>query len=128
MKRFPSFMLWVALGGAPVLACAHAHLAQSDPANDATLTTILDHFTLTFSESTHLTALTLQKDGDGAPQRIVGLPKTASERFSIAAPKLTAGVYTLRFRNVAIADNHITAGTIKFTIAATARPAAPGNR
>ncbi len=128
MKRIPFFVICAALFAAPLVAFAHAHLAQSDPANDSTLTTIPDHFMLMFSESAHLTALTLQKDGDAATQKIAGLPKEASAHFNIVAPKLTAGVYTLRFRNVATDDNHVTAGEIRFTIPATAKPAAPANK
>jgi methionine-rich copper-binding protein CopC len=128
MQRIRLFILFVGLLSAPLIALAHARLTQSDPANDSTLTTVPDHFMLMFSESAHLTALSLQKDGDAAPQKIAGLPKEASQHFSIPAPKLTAGVYTLRFRNVATDDNHVTAGTIRFTVAATARPAVPGGK
>jgi methionine-rich copper-binding protein CopC len=128
MKRIPLLMMSAALLGAPLVALAHAHLQQSDPANDSTMTTAPDHFMLMFSESAHLTALTLQKDGDAAPQKIAGLPKEASEHFSIPAPKLAAGVYTLKFRNVAVDDNHVTAGAIKFTVAAPAKPAAPRSK
>jgi methionine-rich copper-binding protein CopC len=128
MKRIPFFILCAALFAAPLVAFAHAHLAQSDPANNSTLTTIPDHFMLMFSESTHLTALTLQKNGDAAPQKITGLPKEASQHFSIAAPKLAAGVYTLTFRNVATDDNHVTSGTIRFTVAATTKPAGLANK
>jgi methionine-rich copper-binding protein CopC len=128
MKRLPLFVISATLLAAPLAAFAHAHLAQSDPANDSTLTSIPDHFMLMFSESAHLTALTLQKDGDAAPRKIAGLPKEASQHFSIAAPPLTAGAYTLRFRNVATDDNHVTAGEIRFTIPATAKAATPANR
>jgi methionine-rich copper-binding protein CopC len=128
MKRLRLFFIFAGLLCAPLVALAHAHLERSDPANDSTLIKVPDHFMLMFSESAHLTALTLQKDGDSAAQRIVGLPKEASEHFSIPAPKLTAGVYTLRFRNVAADDNHVTSGTIRFTVAAAAKPAAAANR
>jgi copper resistance protein C len=121
LKRIALFMIFAGLLSAPLAALAHAHLAQSDPANNSTLTTVPDHFMLMFSESAHLTALTLQKDGDAAPQKIAGLPKEASQHFSIPAPKLTAGVYTLKFRNVAVDDNHVSSGTIRFTVAATAK-------
>lgn len=121
MKHLPLLMMSAALLCAPLVALAHAHLEQSDPANDSTLTTVPDHFMLKFSESAHLTALTLQKDGDAAARKIAGLPKVASDHFSIPAPKLTAGVYTLKFRNVATDDNHVTAGSIRFTVAATAK-------
>jgi methionine-rich copper-binding protein CopC len=128
MKRLRLFIIFAGLLSAPLVALAHAHLKQSDPANDSTLAAGPDHFMLLFSESAHLTALSLQKEGDAAAQKIGGLPKEASEHFSIPAPKLTAGVYTLRFRNVAADDNHVTSGTVRFTVAAAARPAAAANR
>ena len=128
MKRIPLLLVFSGLLAAPLAALAHAHLAQSEPANGSTLTTPPDHFTLMFSESAHLTALSLQKEGDATPQKIAGLPRKASEHFSIPAPKLTAGVYTLKFRNVAADDNHVSSGTIRFTVAGTAKPMAPGNR
>jgi methionine-rich copper-binding protein CopC len=128
MKRIRLLMILAGLLCAPLVALAHAHLRQSEPANDSTLMTAPERFLLMFSEAAHLTALTLQKDGDSAPQKIVGLPKEASDHFSIPAPKLTAGVYTLKFRNVAADDNHVTSGTIRFTVAASGKPAAPGSR
>jgi methionine-rich copper-binding protein CopC len=128
MKRLRLCIIFAGLLSTPLIVLAHAHLERSDPANDSTLVTGPDHFVLMFSESAHLTALSLQKEGDAAAQKIVGLPKEASEHFSIPAPKLTAGVYTLRFRNVAADDNHVMSGTIRFTVAAAARPAAAANR
>jgi len=121
MKRFSLALLGAAVWSAPLLALAHAHLTQSDPANNSTLQTAPDHFVLRFSESAHLTALSLQQDGAPAPQKITGLPKQASDHFSIPAPKLGAGAYTLKFRNVAADDNHVTSGVIRFKVAATAR-------
>lgn len=128
MKHLRLFMLLAGLSAVPVMALAHAHLKQSDPANDSTVRAVPDHFRLMFSESAHLTALTLQKDGETAPQKLTGLPKESSDHFSIPAPKLSAGVYTLKFRNVADDDNHVTSGTIRFTVAAAAKPGAAANR
>jgi methionine-rich copper-binding protein CopC len=128
MKCIRLFMIFACLSTAPLAALAHAHLDQSDPANDSTLTVAPDHFMLMFSESARLTSLTLQKEGDATPQKIAGLPKDASEHFSIPAPKLTAGVYTLKFRNVAADDNHLSSGSIRFTVAAVPKPAALGSK
>jgi methionine-rich copper-binding protein CopC len=123
MKSISRLLIIAALVTAPFAALAHAHLEQSDPANGSTVTAVPDHFMLMFSESAHLTALTIQKDGDSSPQKIEPLPKVASKHFTIAAPKLDAGVYTLKFRNVAEDDNHVTSGAITFTIAADAKSA-----
>ncbi len=128
MKRIPLLVMIAGLLGAPLAAFAHAHLEHSEPANNSTLITAPDHFILMFSEAAHLTALTLQREGEATAQKITGLPRQASDHFSIPAPKLAAGVYTLKFRNVAADDNHVTSGTIRFTVAANARPAGPGAR
>lgn len=126
MKFMPLLLISAGLLSAPLAALAHAHLEQSEPANNSTLPTAPAHFTLSFSESAHLTALSVQKDGDPAPQKIAGLPKEASDHFIIPAPQLTAGTYTLRFRNVAADDNHVTSGAIRFTVAAAAATGAGG--
>jgi copper resistance protein C len=120
MTQLRLSILLASLLAAP-LAFAHAHLEQSDPANDSTLAIVPDHFMLMFSESAHLTSLTLQKEGDSTSQRITGLPKDASQHFSIPAPKLTAGTYTLKYRNVAADDNHVSAGSIRFTVSSAAK-------
>ena len=111
----------------PVAALAHAHLVQSEPADGSTVSVLPDHFLLVFSESAHLTALRIQKEGDASPTKIESLPKNASDRFLIPAPHLAPGVYTLTFRNVASDDNHVMSGSIRFTIPGDAKPAiAPG--
>jgi methionine-rich copper-binding protein CopC len=117
MKYVPSAILITALFAMPLAILAHAELEQSAPANGSTVTVAPDYFTLTFSESAHLTALTIQRDGDTSAQKIEPLPKEASEHFNIPAPRLTAGVYTLKFRNVAADDGHVMSGSIKFTVA-----------
>jgi len=127
MKYVPSALV-AALIAVPLTALAHAHLTQSAPADGSTVTVAPDHFTLTFSESARLTALTLQRDGDAAAQKIAPLPKDATEHFDIPAPRLTAGVYTLKFRNVAADDGHVMAGSIRFTVAPDKKAAAPAGR
>lgn len=117
MKYAPPALLVTALFAMPLAVLAHAHLRQSAPVDGSTVSVAPDHFTLTFSESAHLTALSIQRDGDAAAQKIEPLPKDASEHFDIPAPRLRAGVYTLKFRNVAEDDGHVMAGSIRFTVA-----------
>jgi methionine-rich copper-binding protein CopC len=117
MKLIYCALLIGALSTLPETLLAHAQLKQSVPANGSTLAAAPDHFTLNFSEAAHLTALTLQRDGASGVQKIAPLPKDASDHFDIPAPKLTPGVYTLKFRNVAADDGHVMSGTIKFTVA-----------
>ncbi len=128
MKHIASFLIITSLLSMPLVAGAHAHLVQSTPADGSTLSMAPDHFLLVFSESARLTALSIHKDGDAGAQRIEPLPKEANDHFLVPAPKLTAGVYTLTFRNIATDDNHITAGSIKFTVAADAKPATPASK
>jgi methionine-rich copper-binding protein CopC len=118
MKRIRQIIVFTALLSGPLVALAHAHLTQSDPPANGTLTSPPAQFTLKFSESAHLTALSVQKDGDPSPVKITALPQDASDHFSVPAPKLAAGSYVLRFRNVATDDGHVTAGIIKFKVAA----------
>ena len=125
MKFVPSAILITALVAMPLAVLAHAHLVQSAPADGSTVAVAPDHFTLTFSESAHLTALTLQRDGDANAQKIEPLPKDASEHFDIPAPRLTAGVYTLKFRNVAADDGHVMSGSIEFTVTSDPKATAP---
>jgi methionine-rich copper-binding protein CopC len=110
----------VALSAAPLIAQAHAHLKQAIPADGSVVQPAPEKFLLSFSEAAHLTALSVQKQGEAQPQKIAPLPTDASQDFRIAAPKLGPGVYTLRYRVVAADDNHVTAGLITFSVAATA--------
>lgn len=123
MKRIVHIAMIVSFLAVPVVTLAHAHLVRSTPANGSTLSAVPDHFLLVFSESVHLTALSIQKEGDVNARKIESLPKDASDHFLIPAPSLTPGVYTLTFRNVATDDGHVTSGSIRFTTAADAKPA-----
>jgi copper transport protein len=105
----------------PLIAAAHALLTQAVPAEGSVLHTAPERFSLSFSEAAHLTALSLQKQGQALPaQKITPLPREASQAFTVPAPKLDPGVYTLRYRVVAADDNHVTSGMITFSVAAPA--------
>jgi methionine-rich copper-binding protein CopC len=101
----------------PVPAMAHAHLAEATPADGSALTAPPTQFLLKFSEAAHLTALSLLREGDAKAQKLGPLPTAASTSFSIAAPKLSAGTFTLNYRVVAADDNHVSSGFIKFQLA-----------
>ncbi len=100
----------------PLTALAHAHLAEATPANGSALATPPTHFLLKFSEAAHLTALSLLREGDAKARKLGPLPTAASTSFSIPAPKLAAGAYTLNYRVVAADDNHLSSGTVKFRL------------
>ena len=123
--KFSFVAALIALGNLPLLAQAHVHLAESTPANGSVVTVAPASFMLTFSESTRLTALSIQKDGDAAAQKIGALPKVASEHFTIAAPTLAPAGYTLSFRALDPEDNHVSMGKITFRYAPAAK-ALPG--
>ena len=110
MKRLLG-LLAVGIAG---VANAHAHLLQAMPADGSVLTEAPASFSLKFNEAATLTAMTLQKN-DQPAQKIDGLPSKPSAQFSIPAPKLAAGSYTLSFR-VLSDDNHVVSGTVKFKI------------
>jgi methionine-rich copper-binding protein CopC len=116
-----SFMAMLALATLPVLAQAHAHLNMAAPSDGSVVNTAPETIMLMFSESAHLTALSIQKEGDAQPQKIESLPKEASDHFMIPAPKLEPGVYTVKYRVVAAADNHVSSGTIRFTLSPDAK-------
>lgn len=101
----------------PLVAMAHAHLGQAVPADGSVLGAAPDSIMLMFSESAHLTALSIQRQGDARAQKIGALPTTASEHFAIPAPRLGPGVYTITYRVVAVDDGHTSSGAIKFTVA-----------
>jgi methionine-rich copper-binding protein CopC len=110
MKR----LLGLLAAGIVSVANAHAHLLQALPADGSVLTEAPASFSLKFNEAATLTAMTLQKNAQPA-QKIDGLPSKPSAQFSIPAPKLDAGSYTLSFR-VLSDDNHVVSGTVKFKI------------
>lgn len=115
------FAAGLALLAVPQIAAAHAHLKQTVPADGSVVTVSPPSFSLSFSEAAHLTALTLQKQGQTLPaQKIAPLPHEASEAFTVPAPTLDPGVYTLRYRVVAADDGHVSSGMITFTVAAPA--------
>jgi len=100
----------------PIPALAHAHLAESTPADGSVLKMPPTYFLLKFSEDAHLTALSLRREGESIAQKIAPLPTAASKSFSIPAPKLSSGSFTLSYRVVAADDNHLSTGTIRFRL------------
>jgi methionine-rich copper-binding protein CopC len=115
----------LALSSVPQIAAAHAHLKQAVPGDGSVVTVSPPSFSLSFSEAAHLTALSLQRQRQRqgqtlTAQKIAPLPREASEAFTVPAPTLDPGVYTLRYRVVAADDGHVSSGMITFTVAAPA--------
>jgi methionine-rich copper-binding protein CopC len=95
-------------------ALAHAHLADSTPADGAHLTAPPRTLVLHFSEKAQLTALWVERSG-AAPQKLTPLPEQPADRISIALPALEPGAYLIRWR-VLGGDGHIAPGQIRFVI------------
>jgi Cu/Ag efflux protein CusF len=119
---------WIVPLALPLTALAHASLDQSSPTDGSVVPTAPSRIVLRFSESAHLTAIGIQRQ-DGQDAGPIGPPpRTAGTQFVLPAPKLAAGIYTVRYRVLAVDDGHISAGKIIFTVGASAatHATAPG--
>lgn len=109
---------WIAaLALLPLAAQGHAKLTRATPSEGSTVAVAPTLVALGFNEAATLTALSIQKEGDKAPQKLGPLPKAPAAQFTVALPKLTPGSYVVRYR-VLSDDSHVMAGTLKFTLAA----------
>lgn len=116
MKSAAAFVV-MGLTLLPIPAVAHAHLAEAKPADGSVFTVPPAQFLLKFSEAAYLTALSLRREGDTRAQKLGPLPIAASKSFSVAAPRLSAGTFTLNYRVVAADDHHVSSGAIRFRLA-----------
>lgn len=106
---------------AATVALAHAHLKKAVPADGDSVSTAPANVVLTFSEPAHLTACWIQK-GDGAKQKIAGLPTTPAAEISVPMPKLEPGAYVLSWIVVGD-DTHVLNGQMHFTVMGGSAPA-----
>jgi methionine-rich copper-binding protein CopC len=95
-----------------VSAHAHAHLSASIP-QDGSTGKAPEQIVLTFSETTRLTAMSLQREGDAS--RKLPLPATPAAQFTVPLTKLLPGRYTLSWRALS-GDGHVTSGSLHFTV------------
>jgi methionine-rich copper-binding protein CopC len=118
MKRFclPGLAVMAAV---PFLAHAHTHLEGAVPADRSTIASSPPSISLTFSEPTRVTALTLQKGNETSEQKLGPLPGTAEKQLSVQPPKLEPGAYTVKWRAVG-EDSHVMSGVLRFTVSAAA--------
>ena len=96
------------------LTIAHTHLLESVPSNGSQLAEAPHRFVLRFAKPVHLTALNLQRGTDAA-QKLGPLPAAAAAEFTLPAPPLASGAYTLSWRSVG-EDGHVVPGKLQFTI------------
>jgi methionine-rich copper-binding protein CopC len=102
-------------------ASAHSELTASMPANNASVEVAPKELVLHFSEPVRLTALAVTEAGEA--QRALGpLPAERQKDFSIAAPGLSKGQYTVSWRALS-ADAHVMTGEFTFAVG---EPAAAG--
>jgi methionine-rich copper-binding protein CopC len=105
----------------PSLAQAHAQLSSSAPADQALLESPPKELTLHFTEAVRLTAVTVARDGEAAKQ-MDSLPAGAMKDFSLVAPSLPAGRYSVSWRALA-ADSHVMTGSFTFSVGGSVPPA-----
>lgn len=59
---------------------AHAHLEKATPADNSIVAAVPSGLMLHFSEATRLTAVSIQKEGEGQPVSVSVLPKKPPQR------------------------------------------------
>ena len=114
-----SLVITIAALAVASVASAHAHLHVSTPANHSVIAEAPKQVSLQFNEPVKLTALTIQK-GDGPVTKLGPLPDAAAKDFTLAAPKLDAGSYIVKWRAVSD-DGHIMADKLLFTVGTVAK-------
>lgn len=95
-------------------ARAHTELAESVPANGATVAAAPEAVQLRFSAPVRLTALAVQKDG-GRKQSLGPLPGETTGSFAIALPALDEGHYVVTWRALS-EDTHVVSGEFMFAV------------
>lgn len=98
-------------------ARAHVHLTASAPADGSVLPNAPTSIMVKFSEAARLTALIIRQAGHPELQKIGPLMDHSSAQFTLPAPQLAPGVYTVEFRALDPQDGHISSGKFSFTIA-----------
>jgi copper resistance protein C len=94
-------------------AQAHTHAARTMPAEGSTVQSP-KHLMFMFSETSRLTALTVQRDGEAA-QKVEPLPTAASAHVRVPVAPLSNGKYTVTWRAMG-KDAHVVSGSLHFTV------------
>jgi methionine-rich copper-binding protein CopC len=95
-------------------AFAHSELTSSMPADKASVETAPKELMLHFSEPVRLTAVTVTKSGE-AQRELGALPSDRQKDFSVAAPGLSKGQYTVSWRALS-GDAHVMIGQFTFAV------------
>jgi methionine-rich copper-binding protein CopC len=113
--KLPRIALSLMLLGAASLAQAHTHLHKSTPANGAELKEAPKTLSLSFEDAVHLTAVTLEVEGDKSQQQLKPLPSGDIADAVVPMPALAPGKYLVTW-HAASKDGHVMSGKIKFDI------------
>lgn len=113
MKKFVGFLslaiLWSTGGQAADM------LLKSTPADGSVTDKPPSQFVLEFSETVKLHDLFLIKDDDKHRKSVSNLPYKDAMAFTVAAPSLTAGGYTLEW-TVFTQHSRAVTGRVRFTV------------
>lgn len=117
MKRLLTALAAAAMAfAAAPLALAHTSVRETSIAENATLATSPETFTIVFSGETGLASVTLT-NAAGQPIALAYTPsRTMAASFTIPLPALAPGAYTIAWRTMA-RDGHAMPGAIHFTVA-----------
>ncbi len=94
---------------------AHTHLQKAIPADNSVLSIPPADLVLHFSEATRLTAVSIQKEGNGEPTSVSTLPKEAAQALTVPMSSLGPGKYLVEWRAIGT-DKHVMSGTLHFTV------------
>lgn len=110
------------------IAAAHTALANSDPAEDATVTTPPAAIVLTFNEDINPAFASVAVSSADGRNWISGSPRVEGARLTSAVgpDRPGNGVYTVGYRVVS-ADGHRVTGSYKFTITGVSEEPSPNS-
>jgi copper resistance protein C len=108
-------LLVVTVFAASSAVFAHSSVQKSVPANNSTITVAPKDLNLTFTAAVRLTVLSVQR-GDGKPQDLGPLPKTAAKSVTVPMTLVDAGNYIVKWR-AAGDDGHAMSGKVLFKFA-----------
>jgi len=112
----------------PGTVAAHAELASSDPAANASLPESPDRLTLTFTEPIDLASARIALL-DSRRAAVAGLGaigvNAAGTTATVPLPVLDPGTYTVSYQVTSATDGHVTAGIFAFLVDPTGTQPAP---
>ena len=114
MKRILGF-LSIAIFACTCGQAADMHLVKSAPTDGSVTDKPPATFVLEFSEQVKLHNLSLRRDDEKRPKSVSDLPSGEATAFTIPAPALAPGGYTLEWR-VFVNNSRAVTGRVRFTV------------